>query len=29
MTEHISCGCKEKFNSTVWNSNEKWDNKTC
>ena len=25
--EHISCDCKCKFNSTTWNSNQKWNNK--
>ena len=29
MTKHISCGCKCKFNSTTFNSNQKWNNKTC
>ena len=29
MTEHISRDCKCKFNSTVYNSNQKWNNKTC
>ena len=29
MTEHISYDCKCKFNSTVCNSNQKWNNKTC
>ena len=29
MTKHISCDCKCKFNSTVCNSNQKWNNKTC
>ena len=29
MTEHISCDCKCKFNSTTCNSNEKWNDKTC
>ena len=29
MTEHISCDCKCKFNSTMCNSNQKWNNKTC
>ena len=29
MTKHISCECKCKFNSTVCNSNQKWNNKTC
>ena len=29
MTEHISCDCKCKFNSTGCNSDQKWDNKTC
>ena len=29
MTEHISCDCKCKFNSTKCISNQKWNNKTC
>ena len=29
MTEHISCDCKCKFNSTTFNSNQKWNNRTC
>ena len=29
MTEHISCDCKCKFISTICNSNQKWNNKTC
>ena len=29
ITEHISCDCKCKFNSTTCNSNQKWNNKTC
>ena len=29
MTEHISCDCKCKFNSTTCNSKQKWNNKTC
>ena len=29
MTEHISCDINYKFNSTVCNSNQKWNNKTC
>ena len=29
MTEHISGGCKCKFNSTTCNSKQKWNNKTC
>ena len=28
MTELISCDCKCKFNSTIYNSNQKWNNKT-
>ena len=28
-TEHISCDCKYKFNSTVCNASQKWNNKTC
>ena len=29
MTEHISCDCKCKFNSTKCNSKQKGNNKTC
>ena len=29
MTEHILCDCKCKFKSTICNSNQKWNNKTC
>ena len=29
MTEHISCDCKCKFNSTTCDSKQKWNNKTC
>ena len=29
MPEHISCDCKCKFNGTICNSNQKWNNKTC
>ena len=29
MTEHISCDCKCKFNSTTCKVNQKWNNKTC
>ena len=29
MTEHISCDCKSTFNSTICNSNQKWNNKIC
>ena len=29
MTEHISCDCKCKFNSTICKANQKWINKTC
>ena len=28
MTEHISCDCKCKFNSTTCNSQQKWNNNT-
>ena len=28
VTKHISCDCKCKFNSTTYNSNQKWNNKT-
>ena len=28
-TEHISCDCECKFNSTTSNPKEKWSNKTC
>ena len=27
-TKHVSCDCKCKFNSTTYNSNQKWNNKT-
>ena len=27
--EHISCDRKRKFNSTICNSDQKWNNKTC
>ena len=27
--EYMSCDCKYKFNSTLYNSNQKWNNKTC
>ena len=26
MTKHISCDCKCKFNSTICNSSQKWNN---
>ena len=29
MAKHISCHCKCKFNRTICNSNQKWNNKTC
>ena len=29
MAEHIWCGCKCKFISATFNSNQKWNNKTC
>ena len=29
MTEHFSCDCKCKFNSTTCSSNQKWNNKSC
>ena len=29
MTQHISCESKCKFNSTIYNLNQKWNNKTC
>ena len=29
MKEHISCGRKCKFNSTLCNANQKWNNRTC
>ena len=29
MVKHISCVCKCKFNSTTYNSNEKWNNDKC
>ena len=27
MTEHVSCECECKFNSTICNSNQGWNNK--
>ena len=29
MKKHISCDCKCKFNSTSYDLNQKWNNKTC
>ena len=29
MTGHISYACKCKFNSSICNSNQKWNNKKC
>ena len=29
MTEHLSFDCKCKFNSTICNSKQKWNNKIC
>ena len=29
MTEYISCDCEYKLNSTICNSNKKWNSKTC
>ena len=29
MIKHISCNCKCKFSSTTYNSNQKWNSKTC
>ena len=29
MTEHISCNCECKFNSTTCHPKQKWSNKTC
>ena len=29
MTEHISCDCKRKLNSTTCYSKQQWNNKTC
>ena len=28
-TEHISYDCKSKFNSTICNSDQKWNTKIC
>ena len=28
MTRHISYNCKCKFNSEIYNSNQKWNNET-
>ena len=29
LVKHISCDFECKFNSTTWNSNQKWNNETC
>ena len=29
LVKHISCDCKCKFNSTTYNSNQKWSKHTC
>ena len=29
MLEHISCDCKCKFNRTICNLKQKWNNRTC
>ena len=29
MKEHISCNCKCKCKSTLWDSNQKWNIRTC
>ena len=29
IAKHISCDCKCKFNNTICNPNQKWNNKTC
>ena len=29
ITKHISCDFKCKLNSTAYNSNQKWNSKTC
>ena len=29
MTKHFACDCKKKFNCTAYNSNHKWNKKTC
>ena len=29
VTKHISCDYKSTFNSTICNSNQKWNDKTC
>ena len=29
MTEQILCDCRCKFNSTICNSSQKWNNKIC
>ena len=28
MKKYIPCDCNCKFNSTIWNSHQKWDDKT-
>ena len=29
IANHISCNCKCKFNSKTYDSDQKWNNKTC
>ena len=29
LVKHISCDCKCKFNSTTYNSNQKWSKHKC
>ena len=29
LVKHISCDCKCKFNSTIYNPNQKWNNDIC
>ena len=29
MTEQILCDCRCNFNSAIFNSSQKWNNKTC
>ena len=29
MSKHFACDCKKKFNCTTYNSNHKWNKKTC
>ena len=29
LVKHMSCDCKCEYNSTIFNSNQKWNSETC